>query len=225
MMRGAAGAGLRLGDPGHRRADDPGHVQARLLVEQPHGHHGPEEVEGLDVHFGEDRVGRRRRPGTRGPARCGWPPRGGCRCARPPRCGVMRSFRRHQHAVDHQQVDGVVGHRPGDLLLGGAEVEQHGAHPGQGLGPPLVVRPGPWVRAVELDDARAGGGAVVVLAAPGQPWLIPASPGTRSWPVAPSGRRSPRPGSAPRRAGRRPGGRSAPPHRRRRPAPPSVWPS
>ena len=100
------------------------------------------------------------------------------------------------------------------------------AHPGQGLGPPLLVRPGPWVRAVELDDARAGGGAVVVLAArPASPGSSRASPGTRSWPVAPSGRRSPRPGSAPRRAGRRPGGRSAPPHRRRRPAPPSAGPS
>ena len=53
---GGAGPRLGLGDAGHGRPDDPGHLHRRVQVHQVHGHHGLEEVDGLDVHDRERRV-------------------------------------------------------------------------------------------------------------------------------------------------------------------------
>ena len=115
----APGRGLGLGDPGHRRADDPGHLHGRVHVDQAHGHHGLEQPDGLDVHFGEDGVvvpdveeaeGPPEPPGQLdgdvgglGHLGLGQPVLGG-----------------HQHPVHHQQVDHVVGHGPVDLRIGAA---------------------------------------------------------------------------------------------------------
>ena len=96
---------------------------------------------------------------------------------------------RHQHPVDHQQVDGVVGHRPGDLLLGGPRSQGRSA-PG----------PGP--------STRAGGRAVGALSrvrrvAPARrPTLGGSDPGgVRSPAVPPHWRRWPTPECTSRRPG------------------------
>ena len=50
------GAGLGLGDPGHREPDHPGALDGRVDIGQAHGHHRLEQLDRLDVHVGEGRL-------------------------------------------------------------------------------------------------------------------------------------------------------------------------
>ena len=135
-----SGAARRLGfgDPGHRRPDHPGHLHRRVHVDQVHGHHRLEEPDGLDVHLGEHGLvvadvqepeGPPEPPGHLdrdvgglGHLDLGQAVAGG-----------------HQHAVDDQEIDDVVGHGPVDLRIGTPEVEQERTHPGQGLSATAAV--------------------------------------------------------------------------------------
>ena len=85
--RRGARRSLGFGDSGHGRADDPGHLDGGVEVDEAHGHHGLEQADRLDVHFGEDGPVVVRRRGIPAPARTAGPPRGGCRSSPPPRPG------------------------------------------------------------------------------------------------------------------------------------------
>ena len=114
---------LGLGDPCHRRADDPGHLHRRVGVGGAERLQALEEAHRLEVEIGEGRVvvvdaGEPERPpealelvevdaGELGHLDPGVAP-----------------ARRDEHAVGHEEVDHTVGDGPVDLLLGGPVHEE-----------------------------------------------------------------------------------------------------
>ena len=130
--RGGSRPGLGLGDAGHRRPDDPGHLHGRVRVDQAHGHHGLEQPDGLDVHVGEDGVVVAHVEEAEGP------PEAPCRLDGDVgglgHLGLGHpTLGGNHHPVHDEEIEHVVGRRPVDLLVGAAQLDEEGAHPVQGL--------------------------------------------------------------------------------------------
>src|SRR6185437_9013646 len=131
---------LGLGDPGHRRSDDPGELQGHVDVGGPQLEHGLEQLDGFDVEVGEGGlVGGdvQEAEGTPEPLD---QVEGEPGAVTDVLLGVLAGGG-HQQLVDGQEVEDVVGHRPVDLLLGGPGVEQEPANVGQGGGPVRFATP------------------------------------------------------------------------------------